>query len=80
VPVNDDNDFNIFPNPTRGILRIETEDLVKIEILDLTGRLLKTYAVHQRNQLIDLSDFGKGMYAARLTTTNGAKSQKILLE
>lgn len=67
VSVNDvdRNRLMIYPNPTSGIVKIQSEQAVsKIEILDLNGRkLIQNTNTHS----IDLSKLPKGVYLMRTT-------------
>lgn len=68
----------LYPNPTTGILHIEsTENLIfdSIEIIDMLGR---TIIVKKENTLeIDISDFSEGIYAVKLKAGLSEKTFKV---
>ncbi len=70
--------IQLFPNPTRGIVQIDSGDLdiVAMKIYDLGGKLL----MDTNLALVDLSDFENGIYIVTIITEDAAISKKILLQ
>ena len=68
-------DIAVYPNPTSGLLVVESNTLQKVEIYNISGVLLKTV----RRKEIDLSQYSKGMYLLKLVTINGTTIKKIVL-
>lgn len=61
------NDFNIYPNPVKDILYIQSKhEIIKAEIYDAAGRILNTTGV--KNNSVDVSDLAKGNYFIRVST------------
>ncbi len=58
------NSIKIYPNPTTGWLKIETENHTTITIQDLNGKILQTQDVDKQGQ-IDISSLSSGMYLLR---------------
>ena len=56
IPNNINNNLNVYPNPTTGIVYIETESLVKI--YNVQGILLK----ETFGKEVDLSTYSQGFY------------------
>lgn len=75
-------DFVIFPNPSYGMLNIESSRPVQsVELYDMAGNLRKTSAVQQRNIFsIDATGLPAGMYVVRLWTDAGIYHQKVVLK
>ncbi len=73
--------FTIFPNPTSGMLNIESNrPLQLVELYDMAGNLSKTFSFNQTDNVrIDTSGLPRGMYVARLWTDAGVYHQKIIL-
>jgi hypothetical protein len=67
----------LYPNPTNGILNIGNKDLIKIQLFDLTGRIIKEY---NPNPLVDLSNFSKGIYLIKLISDEGIMTDKIIIK
>jgi hypothetical protein len=67
------NGFRIFPNPTSGILKIDSDELparpVLVEIRDMTGNLILKDSFIKDTQL-DLASKPKGIYSIKLKTDN----------
>ncbi len=58
----------LFPNPVSGLLHVAcAESLLKIELLDLEGRLLRTTVRDE----VDVSKLKEGIYFIRATTSSG---------
>jgi len=68
--------YNIFPNPTNGLIKIETsEKIEKIIVLDITGKILKI-----TNEVeIDLSDLKSGNYILQIHSVNNISTHKIVI-
>jgi len=63
IAENDNFSFNIFPNPTNGIIDIEfTSQIQKISVSDISGKNLLEITKPQQNKKIDLSHFESGIY------------------
>jgi hypothetical protein len=71
--------FSLYPNPTSSQLFIESDITIdKIEILDISGRAVKT--IVKPSYSIDVSDIPKGIYFLRLTTKDRVHTQKFIKE
>lgn len=70
----------LFPNPTRGNIRISSENNYFIEnivLYDISGRKLKTPPISDEN--IDVSEFPSGVYWLEIKTSNGyIQTKKII--
>lgn len=67
----------LYPNPTSDILNIETKQTIsKIEIFDLSGKLLKTE--NGKDKKVSVSNLTKGMYLIKLYTENGVINSKFI--
>jgi uncharacterized repeat protein (TIGR03803 family) len=74
----------VFPNPTNGSVTIENAGNSKIEVFDITGRLIlqKSASVTDNMINIDLSLFNPGIYLLRTVDINSHKAStfKIVLQ
>lgn len=73
----------IYPNPTKGILRISIDNLdlqenMDILIYDLSGRLLINTKREGSEIELDLSSYQNGTYILRLIRNNEKSEWKIL--
>jgi len=75
--------IRIYPNPTRGLLRIEIPDYKENEILsfqvyDMNGRLLLSTKTNNADNTLDISRFSNATYILQLTRDNKNSSWKII--
>jgi hypothetical protein len=62
--------FQIYPNPTRGIIRISgIENLTaKIQISDIQGKVIYQMEKLQNGFIVDLTEYADGLYFVRIST------------
>ena len=77
------NQFDIYPNPTRSFFSIQdrnnlTDDNFSLTILDLQGKLIQQFIMNKENKQIDISHFKKGIYFAKIETSIGVITKKIV--
>jgi hypothetical protein len=81
---NSDNDFTIslLPNPvTKGVVYINTSvNCNRIELRDVTGRLIKTVNVKGTHNPLPVDELKKGIYFVTVITDNGDKVEKIIIQ
>ncbi|MFA7081285.1 MAG: T9SS type A sorting domain-containing protein [Bacteroidales bacterium] len=68
-------EINIFPNPSSGIFQIEGE-VSSIKVYNNLGKLILS---NKNVTTIDLTNFGKGMYYAKIQTVNGSSVVKLVV-
>ncbi|MCH2083061.1 MAG: T9SS type A sorting domain-containing protein [Saprospiraceae bacterium] len=80
------NNFKIFPNPVKDILRIEAEDinllLEKVEVTAANGQQvdyqnLKSQSISSVD--LDWSKYASGLYFLKITTSEGIEVRKLTL-
>ena len=70
--------IQVWPNPTNGLLYIESENIDKMEICNILGQVVLTAG---KVETIDLSSFEKGVYFLMVSDKNGLKGvTKIVKE
>ncbi len=70
--------LQIFPNPTSGLVTVNSEVLIKsLSVLDNSGRLLLVKEVDALNYTLDLKQLKEGLYFIRIETTEGKLVRKI---
>lgn len=75
----------IYPNPTRGMLKIDISGVemfenARISLYDLTGKLLQQWAGISQSNAIDLSERTPGMYIMQVVYNGKISSWKIIKE
>jgi hypothetical protein len=72
------NVVKVYPNPTKNILNITSNEKVKsLELYDLNGRMILQ---NHDNEFINIENLNSEMYLIKITTENGVSTQKIFKE
>ncbi len=71
-----DNEINVYPNPTDGIIKVNAPMFESIQLFDITGKSIENY----NTQTIDLSNLQSGVYYIQIKTKNSLKTRRIILE
>ncbi len=72
--------FNVFPNPTNnGKFSLDLSENSTLKIYTIMGLLIYDQEVHS-GQIIDLSNFQKGIYNLQVKTPKQMYSKKLILE
>ncbi len=70
-PVFNSVEMKVYPNPTKDILTIKSEEqFLSVQIYDLSGRLLRGVLPSQKKFTLNLSDLEVGLYILKATTKN----------
>ena len=84
VPQNNEPYFAVYPNPATGRFRIYTGTKDNrgryFRIMDMTGRIVYSGNLEQKETLIDISDQAKGFYMVTIITEKGKKTEKLVLQ
>ena len=72
------SDLRLYPNPTDGIVNIESEGAMTISVMNVLGqKILEMNAIG--NATINLNGCESGIYVIKVETTNGTKIEKVNL-
>jgi len=72
------NEFLIFPNPSKGILKLQLNaNIFEVAIKDIQGKTV--FQTKNENEL-NLSHLSKGVYFIEVRTTAGSAIQKLILK
>lgn len=76
--------FSLFPNPARETLTItqplaQPEPIQRITLRDLTGRLLLSKPIHQRETTLSVAHLPAGLYIVTAHFSGPTQSQKLLI-
>lgn len=74
------NTISVYPNPTQNNWNFTAENVVidHLDIVDLTGKIVFTSQVNDSKAVVNAEGFAPGMYFAKLTSGNTAKTVKII--
>ena len=67
----------IYPNPTSGRLLIDANDVLIVEVYDLSGR---TVAVYRQTNILDFSGLPKGSYTLKVHLSRGVSIKRVIVE
>lgn len=75
--------INIYPNPSNGIFVLENNNLkskkVKANLINLTGKIIKTIYLSKGDNIIDLSELKKGIYFLNFKINNVPINKELIL-
>lgn len=70
---------NTYPNPFNSILNVSAKDNIeRIVIFDISGKMVKTYNIKASQIQLDLSDLSKGFYFVKISNNSGSKTEKLI--
>jgi hypothetical protein len=71
----------VFPNPTSGVINVQlpANTIVIINILDLQGRIVKTFTDLDGQVSLQAGDLADGIYLLRIESPAGNGQQKIII-
>jgi len=72
--------ISIYPNPASNILTIETPIQSIIEISNIEGQLIKTFATTTAKTNLVISEFSNGVYTVKVKTEKGIAVRKFVKE
>ena len=71
---------NLYPNPSSGILKINTENTVNLSVIDVLGKMVYSNNQADKNTNIDLSNLQKGIYLVKISGENTNTTEKLILQ
>ena len=76
-----ENSVTISPNPAKDVLNISCDDnILEIEIRDISGRLLEMRKVNERRYDVDISNYVSGTYVVVVVSDKGRIGKKFIVE
>jgi hypothetical protein len=74
--------FKVYPNPTSGLVTIETGDQSggAIQIYDMQGRMVLDQMIVNQSNRIDLSHLQSGVFLVRFITSESISTVRLLLQ
>ena len=73
----DDGQVKVYPNPTKGQVRVEAPNMHRIELYNTLGKCVFEKDIEEDQVTLDLQDYGSGLYLLRVTTDNGEMNRRI---
>ena len=69
----------VYPNPTSDNIRIEAMDMVRISVINTLGQVVYDKAVEGNEAIINMAQFGNGIYMVNITTANGTNVKRVVV-
>jgi hypothetical protein len=69
-----EKEFQVYPNPTTGIFRVNGDGIIKVEVLNLAGNLI----YEGKSSSIDITGQPEGIYYVRIISEKGMVTKKVL--
>ncbi len=69
------DEVKVYPNPTRGHVTVSANEVVKVEVFDLVGRLVASF---DNTANFDISNLAEGSYTLRITLPEGVTTRRIV--
>ena len=75
------NEIDLYPNPSNGIFTIMTQTDGRVDIVDVTGKLVHEGALVKANQVmeVNLPELGSGVYFVRFFSNNALTTKRIVI-
>ena len=72
--------MRVYPNPASDFVIIDAGDaiILRVDILDINGRIIQSEKLHQSQPTIPLKNLQKGFYLLRVRSDQGEKVFRIL--
>jgi len=74
------NHFNIYPNPSAGLFTLEWNEVSLVEVYDITGKQIYSRNISNGTISIDISDSKPGMYLIKAYSEDEIITRKIIIE
>lgn len=71
VAENQENAYNIYPNPTNGNITVYGEDINMVEVYNLCGQKVMAVEANSSNVNVNMSTLTTGVYMVRIVDVNG---------
>ncbi|MGB0887527.1 MAG: T9SS type A sorting domain-containing protein [Vicingaceae bacterium] len=79
INIINNSNFNIYPNPTTGLINIEGVKGANIVVYDVLGAIVHNEVVASAKTTIDLSNLNKGSYFVKIINNDEVSTQRIVL-
>jgi hypothetical protein len=70
--------MDIFPNPAKDMITVETKGIGQFSIFDLTGREVFRKTITEKRTTIDIGSFSCGVYVAKLIGKGEISTLRII--
>lgn len=80
-PILKTNDVTIYPNPTKGIININSsENIQTIEVMNAIGKRVFMQNIATTNSTLNLNTLGKGLYLVKVVFKDNINIYKVIVQ
>jgi Secretion system C-terminal sorting domain len=72
--------IKIYPNPSNGLITVDSANEVDITVTDLTGKVVYVAKAVTNQSALNLSALQKGVYLVKMSNQEGIQTEKIILK
>lgn len=72
--------FETYPNPANDILNVNTNSGGEMQLVDATGRVVRSWQLERGMTSLDVSQVPAGMYFMTLQCSDGSPTQKVMIQ
>lgn len=72
--------FNIYPNPATSTVFVETNGNAQVNIIDMTGRCVKSVELTDNVSTINIEDINEGIYFIMIQNENNRIVEKLIVK
>lgn len=72
--------INVYPNPSNGLITIDSTTAVDVTVSDLTGKVVYSAKQITNQSPLNLTNLQKGIYLVKMANENGEQTEKIVLK
>lgn len=73
-------DVTVYPNPTRGDVKIASENIQKVTVFNMFGQLILETEVNGNETTLHMNGLSAGVYMVKITTSNGVATRNVIVE
>lgn len=70
--------INVYPNPTLGVVNVDADGLISVEVYDAMSRMVQSIEAKTDHCVFDLSKNPAGSYYLRIRTEHGTAVKKVV--
>ncbi len=72
--------FNVYPNPATSTVFVETNGDAQVNIIDITGRCVKSVEITDNVSTINIEDINEGIYFIMIQNENNRVVEKLIVK
>jgi hypothetical protein len=77
VSENDEDGFNVYPNPANALMSVEAEGLQQVTICNVMGQVVMMQRCSEDGVVINTSDLASGVYTISIKAAQGTITRRF---